>query len=319
MHHKGQPVKPHPYKFEPPQPEDSDVSENQTRSSQSAAEWDERCCRVTGTPRGSQVSAGRRGAGPGPSGRHGPRFGLRGGSHPPARRGHHHRGIQLGRYDGERERTGEAAAAAAAAATAATTAAPAELRRAGQSAETEAPPDPLHAGAAQRAGAQLRQDALPGHLHEGGTGAQDRPDRVQSSGLVPEPPRQVEEEEEDHQRVPRPGHTAAHAGPAAVLGGRHGEQPVLVPRQRLALGDGHAGRVPAAAAAGAARPPAAEHGAVAVAVQPGPRPAAHLHGAVQRPLVQRLRPAVAPVPVAFPRHVGVALRPHERVGLPAAV
>lgn len=138
------------------------------------------------------------------------------------------------------------------------------------------------------------------------------------SGLVPEQTRQVEEKEEDHQCFPRPGDAAAHAGPAPVFGrSRHGEQPVLVPRQRLPLGHGDAGGVSATAAAGP-RPPAG-HAAVAVTVQPGPGPSTQLNGPVQRALVQRLRATVAPLPVAFPRNVGLALRPHERIGLPAAV
>ena len=97
------------------------------------------------------MPAGRRGAGPGASGRHGPRLRLRGGNHPPARGRHRDCGKQLVWYAGEREGAGQAAAAAAAA----------ELRSARQPAETEAAPDALHAGAAQRTGAQLRQDALP--------------------------------------------------------------------------------------------------------------------------------------------------------------
>lgn len=138
------------------------------------------------------------------------------------------------------------------------------------------------------------------------------------AGLVPEPTCQVEEKEEDHQCVPRPGDAAAHAGPAPVLcRGRHGEQPVLLPRQRLSLGHGNAGGVSAAAPAGPR--PSAGHATVAVTVQPRPGPAAQLHGSLQRPLVQRLRFTVPPLPVAFPRNVGLTLRPHERIGLPAAV
>jgi len=137
-----------------------------------------------------------------------------------------------------------------------------------------------------------------------------------SAGLVSEPTRQVEEEEEDHQCVPLPGDAAPHPGPAAVLcRGRHGEQPVLLPRQRLSLGHGDAGRLPAAAPAGHGSP--AGH-AVPVTVRPGPG-AAKLHGAIQRPFLQRVRPAVPPLPVAFPRNVGLSLRPHERIGLVAAV
>ena len=131
---------------------------------------DEGCCGAARTPGGSQVPAGRWGAGPGAPGRHGPWFRLGGGNHSPAGRRHRLSRIQLGRHGGERQGAGEAAAAAA------------ELQSVRQSAETEAAPDALHAGAAERAGAQLRQNPLPWHLHEGGTGAEDRPHRVQSSG-----------------------------------------------------------------------------------------------------------------------------------------
>ena len=137
------------------------------------------------------------------------------------------------------------------------------------------------------------------------------------AGLVPEQTRQVEEEEEDHQCVPRPGDAAANAGPATVLcRGRHGEQPVLLPRQRLSLGHGDAGSVPAAASAG---PRSSAGHAGTVTVQSGSGPATKLHGSLQRPVLQRLRSAVPPLPVAFPRNVGLSLRPHERNGLPSAV
>lgn len=138
------------------------------------------------------------------------------------------------------------------------------------------------------------------------------------SGLVPEQTRQVEEEEEDHQCVPCPGDAAPDTGPATVLcRGRHGEQLVLLPRQRLSLGHGDAGGLPAAAPASSRSP--IGHGAVSVTVQPGSRPATKLHGSLQRPVLQRLRSAVPPLPVAFPRNVGLSLRAHERIGLPAAV
>lgn len=132
---------------------------------------DEGCCRVTRTPRSSQVQAGRWGTRPGASGRHGPRIWHCRGNHAPTRRRHRHCGIQLWRHAGEREGAGEAAAATAA-----------ELRSVRQPAETEAAQDAFHAGAAQRAGAQLRKNPLPWHLHEGRAGTEDRPHWVQSSG-----------------------------------------------------------------------------------------------------------------------------------------
>lgn len=132
---------------------------------------DEGCCRITWTPRGSKMPAGWRGSGPGSSGRHGAWFGLCWRNHSLAGRRNRHGGIQLHRHAGEREGTREAAAATAA-----------ELRADLQSAETETAPNALYPGAAQRAGAQFRQNALPRHLHEGGTGTSNRPHRVQSSG-----------------------------------------------------------------------------------------------------------------------------------------
>lgn len=137
------------------------------------------------------------------------------------------------------------------------------------------------------------------------------------TGLVPEQTRQVEEEEEDHQRLPLTGNAAADTRPAAVLRrGRHGEQLVLLPRQRLPLGDRDAGRVSAAAPAVAGSP--ARHAAVLVTVQPGTR-TPQLNGPFQRPVLQRPRAAVAPLPDALPRHVGLYFGPQQRVGLPAAV
>lgn len=120
------------------------------------------------------MPAGWRGSRPGSSGGHGAWFRLCRRNHSPAGRRNRHCGIQLCRHAGEREGAREAAAAAA------TTAA--KLRTDLQPAETEAAPNALHPGAAQRAGAQFRQNALPRHLHEGGTGAPNRPHRVQSSG-----------------------------------------------------------------------------------------------------------------------------------------
>lgn len=92
----------------------------------------------------------------------------------------------------------------------------------------------------------------------------------------------MEEAQEDHQRVPRSGHSAAHSPrPAAVplrRGGRssHGRQPVLFPRERHALGGGRdAGSLSAAVTA---RPrPTTSHGTVSVSVQPGRRTASQLH------------------------------------------
>lgn len=137
------------------------------------------------------------------------------------------------------------------------------------------------------------------------------------AGLVPEQTRQVEEKEEDHQCFPRTGDAAPNTGPATVLcRGCHGEQPVFFPCQRLSLGYGDAGGVSAAAPAGFGSPTG--H-AVPVTVQSGSRPATKLHGSLQRPVLQRFRSAVPPLPVAFPRNVGLSLRPYERNGLPAAV
>ncbi|WAR01009.1 hypothetical protein MAR_025381 [Mya arenaria] len=46
----------------------------------------------------------------------------------------------------------------------------------------KAPPYAVHAGSAERAGTQLRQDSLPRHLHEGGAGSPRRPYGVASTG-----------------------------------------------------------------------------------------------------------------------------------------
>ncbi|XP_077388381.1 paired like homeobox 2Bb isoform X2 [Festucalex cinctus] len=64
-------------------------------------------------------------------------------------------------------------------------------RRVEREAQAEAHPDHLHQRATEGAGEGLRRDPLPGHLHARGAGAQDRPDRSQSAGLVPEPTCQV--------------------------------------------------------------------------------------------------------------------------------
>lgn len=112
-----------------------------------------------------------RGARPGP--------GRRGRGHDASRwRDQQRRRIQPGA--GQQQRAGEAAATAA------------EQQQQQQSEpvrraadpEAEAAPDPLHPGAAQRAGEELRQNALPGHLHAGGAGAEDRADGVQSAGTA---------------------------------------------------------------------------------------------------------------------------------------
>lgn len=42
--------------------------------------------------------------------------------------------------------------------------------------------DHLHPDTARHPGVVVRQDALPGHLHEGGGGAENQPARVQSAG-----------------------------------------------------------------------------------------------------------------------------------------
>lgn len=137
-------------------------------------------------------------------------------------------------------------------------------------------------------------------------------------GLVSEQTREMEEKEEDHQCVPRAGDASPNTGPAPVFcRGRHGEQPVLLPRQRLPLGHGNAGGVPASAPAGPR--PSAGNATVAVTVQSWSRPTTKLHGSLQRPPLQWLRSTVPSLPVAFPRNVGFSLRPHERIGLPAAV
>ncbi|XP_070140653.1 uncharacterized protein otp isoform X1 [Drosophila kikkawai] len=87
--------------------------------------------------------------------------------------------------------------------------------------QAEAPPHPLHARPAERAGALLLEDPLSGHLHARGDCHAHRPHRVPCSGLVPEPSRQVEEAQEDHECVPHPGRPPALARPAAVWGQYH--------------------------------------------------------------------------------------------------
>ena len=46
----------------------------------------------------------------------------------------------------------------------------------GSKQETQASPDSLHSGAAERVGTSILQDALPRHLHAGGDGAGHRTD-----------------------------------------------------------------------------------------------------------------------------------------------
>lgn len=54
--------------------------------------------------------------------------------------------------------------------------------RSEREAEAAAHQDHLHQLAAQGAGAGLRRDPLPGHLHARGAGAEDRPDRGPRAG-----------------------------------------------------------------------------------------------------------------------------------------
>lgn len=129
----------------------------------------------------------------------------------------------------------------------------------------------------------------------------------------------MEEAQEDDQRVPCSWHAVAYTQFAAVSDGRYGRRLVLLPRERRALGRGWNGRCFSAAAAAVTRPPAG-HGAVSVAVQPGRRAAAQLHGPFQRSIVERLGPAVAPVPARVPRHgARLAFRPDQRERLASAV
>ncbi len=134
---------------------------------------DEGCRGGASRPQGGfEVQARRRRTWPGTlrGARHGP--GRRGRGHDaPGRWYHQRRGIQP--RAGQRQRAGEAAAAAEQQ--------PEPVWSAADP-ETEAAPDALHPGAAQRAGEELRQNALSRYLHAGGTGAEDRSDGVQSAG-----------------------------------------------------------------------------------------------------------------------------------------
>lgn len=49
--------------------------------------------------------------------------------------------------------------------------------------EAAAHQDHVHQLPAEGAGARVRRDSLPGHLHPGGAGAEDRPDRGPSTGV----------------------------------------------------------------------------------------------------------------------------------------
>lgn len=135
------------------------------------------------------------------------------------------------------------------------------------------------------------------------------------AGLVPEQTRQMEEKEEDHQCFPGTRYAAPNSGLTTVL--CHGEQSVLVSRQRFPLGHGDAGGVSAAATTGPRS--STGHATVAVTVQSRSRPTTKLHGSLQRLVLQRLRSTVPSLPIAFPWNVGLSLRPHERIRLPAAV
>lgn len=116
-----------------------------------------------------------------PPGRPGAQLGLGGRGHAAARRGHHHGGLHAQLAGRRRQGPGQAAGPAR-------RAEPQPGRAAAGPAEAEAPPDALHTGAAQRAGAELRQDALPGHLHARGAGPAHRPHRVQGAGMPSSPP-----------------------------------------------------------------------------------------------------------------------------------
>lgn len=134
----------------------------------------------------------------------------------------------------------------------------------------------------------------------------------------------MEEAQEDHQRVPGSGDSAADAPRFASVPIRscgssgYGRQPLLLPRQRHPLGHGRdAWRVSAAAPARSGPP--AGHGAVPVSVQPWSRTTAQLHGSIQH-VVERLRAAVAPLPAHFPRNgPRVSIRPDERDRVASAV
>lgn len=123
------------------------------------------------------MSAGRRGLGSGGTpGRHGPQLGHRGRDHPAAGGGHHHGGIQPQLLSRQRQRPRQAARPAG-------RPEPQPGWAAAGAAEAEAAPHPLHTGAAQRAGEELRQDPLPGHLHAGRAGLAHRPHRVPGAGM----------------------------------------------------------------------------------------------------------------------------------------
>lgn len=135
----------------------------------------ERRRRAVGPPGGGEVPLGRRRFGARrPPGGPGAQLGRGGRGHAATRRGHHHGGFDAERAVRERQRPRQAARAAAEPQPGRTAAGPAEAKTA---------PDALYPGSAQRAGAQLRQDPLPGHLHARGAGSAHRPHRVASPGM----------------------------------------------------------------------------------------------------------------------------------------
>lgn len=58
-------------------------------------------------------------------------------------------------------------------------------RRTEREAEAEAHSDHVHQRAAEGAGARVRGDSLPGHLHARGARAEDRPHRGARAGATP--------------------------------------------------------------------------------------------------------------------------------------
>lgn len=50
------------------------------------------------------------------------------------------------------------------------------------SSQTEEREDDVHSGPARRAGEPVRQDSVPGYLHERGGGLKDQPAGIQSAG-----------------------------------------------------------------------------------------------------------------------------------------
>lgn len=127
------------------------------------------------------MSAGRRGLGSGGTPRrHGSQLGHGGRDHPAAGRRHHNGGIQPQLLSRQLQRPRQAARPARGPE-------PQPGWAAAGAAEAEAAPHPLHSGAAQRAGEELRQDPLPGHLHARRAGTAHRPHRVPSAGMSSRP------------------------------------------------------------------------------------------------------------------------------------